>query len=93
MIDLYLTFASSFSSTNELYLAETYFDDSRNDPSDVDFEVSLQPMFAFPSAGDTEAFVSAIPLWHLNQYSFGVVPGENGGGPDPAGYVSDLRSL
>jgi hypothetical protein len=33
----------------------------------------------------TPDFVSAIPIWHVNQFSHGVVAGENGGGPNPAG--------
>jgi len=36
--------------------------------------------FASPSSG-----VLAAPLWHLNQFSNGVVEGENNGGPSPAG--------
>ena len=66
---------------------------------DSDFEVSLQTFFAVPTVFDdegnvvSEASVWAIPLWHFNQYSHGVVPGVNGGGPDPAGYVCRLRSL
>ena len=33
----------------------------------------------------TADLVSAIPLWHVNQFSTGVTVGENGGGPNPAG--------
>ena len=38
------------------------------------------PVVAFA----TSAFVKAIPLWHFNQFSYGVTPG-NGGGPNPEG--------
>jgi hypothetical protein len=42
------------------------------------FEIPIVPDFA------SKDLVSAIPLWHVNQYSNGVVEGM-GGGPNPAG--------
>lgn len=33
----------------------------------------------------TKDFVTSIPIWHVNQFSRGVIKGKNGGGPSPAG--------
>jgi plastocyanin len=43
------------------------------------FEIPVLPWFA------TADRVSAIPIWHVNQFSKGVVEGDNGGGPNPMG--------
>jgi hypothetical protein len=43
------------------------------------FEVVVVPGFASASG------VAAIPIWHLNQYATGVIPGTNNGGPSPDG--------
>jgi len=45
---------------------------------DQDYAITTTPF------ASTE-LVSAIPIWHVNQFSKGVVEGENGGGPNPAG--------
>jgi hypothetical protein len=45
----------------------------------TEYGIPVVPTFATPT------FVSAIPLWHVNQFSNGVVEGVNGGGPNPAG--------
>lgn len=53
------------------------------------FEIPVVTAFATPD------FVSAIPIYHVNQFSRGVVEGSNGGGPNPAGMrnVIDLDRL
>ena len=43
-----------------------------------DYAIPVVP-FATPD------LVTAIRLWHFNQFSYGVVEGVNGGGPNPAG--------
>lgn len=42
------------------------------------YEIHIVPTFA------TKTFISSIPLWHVNQYTHGVLEGM-GGGPNPAG--------
>jgi hypothetical protein len=64
-----------------MYFANTRSSDvvsvSRDNTLTTGYEI---PIVAFATAD----FVSAIPLWHVNQYSNGVVEGM-GGGPNPAG--------
>jgi hypothetical protein len=52
------------------------------DPADPAFAITVAP-FAFTTA--SQRAVSAIQLWHVNQYTRGVTQGENSGGPSPAG--------
>lgn len=42
------------------------------------YEIPIVPTFA------TKTFISSIPLWHINQFTHGVLEGM-GGGPNPAG--------
>jgi hypothetical protein len=64
-----------------LYFADTRSGDttsvSPGDSLTTGYEIPIVP-FA------TMDFVSAIPLWHVNQFSHGVVEGM-GGGPNPDG--------
>lgn len=70
--------------------AAAYFADTRTETGSeiarqssgtttTEYGIPVVPNFASPT------FVSAIPIWHVNQFSNGVVAGENGGGPNPAG--------
>jgi len=58
--------------------AADYFANTRDDPADSDYAITVQPNLV--NGGN----VLAIPLWHMNQFSRGIVEGENGGGPDLA---------
>ena len=58
--------------------AKDYFDPRTRSDGDDDYAVTVSQ---FGSGGDS---VFSIPLWHVNQYSRGVAPGE-GGGPSPDG--------
>ena len=58
-------------------LAAEYFSDTRADPNDPDYGVTVT-RFA------TSRRVFAAPLWHLNQYTTGVAS-DNYGGPSSAG--------
>jgi hypothetical protein len=66
--------------------AATYFADTRSgDVTSVSRDSTLTTGFEIPIvAFATPDFVSAIPLWFVNQFSNGVVEGM-GGGPNPAG--------
>jgi len=57
--------------------AATYFAGTRT-TDDEGYAITVTP-FA------TSNSVNAISLWHVNQYTNGVVEGVNGGGPSPAG--------
>lgn len=69
--------------------AAAFFASTRTDPGAeiarqsstpaTEYGIPVVPTFA------TTFSVSAIPIWHVNQFSNGVVAGENGGGPNPAG--------
>ena len=60
--------------------AADYFAYTRTvDPDDFSFAIPVKPSYA------NKNMVIAIPLIHVNQFSNGVTPGVNGGGPSPAG--------
>lgn len=63
---------------NDQAAADFFASTRTEDPDDFAFAIPVVP---FATSGS----VSAIPLWHVNQYSRGVVDGENGGGPSPKG--------
>ena len=59
--------------------AADYFSDTRSDPTNPDYAITVTP-FASSSG------VDAAPLWHVNQYSYGVTPEKaNFGGPSDQG--------
>mmetsp|Transcript_36461 Transcript_36461/g.74407 ORF Transcript_36461/g.74407 Transcript_36461/m.74407 type:complete len:454 (-) Transcript_36461:313-1674(-) len=59
-------------------LAEHFASTRTDDPTVQDYKIYVKPYA-------NKNFVTAIPLWHVNQFSNGVTEGENGGGPSPQG--------
>ena len=58
--------------------AATFFANTRRGDISFNYAIPVEENYATPSR------VSSIPLWHINQFTRGVTPGE-GGGPSPNG--------